>query len=153
MRSCTVVRATPSLRANEAVDSRALRRRRESRCCCSAVSRRFVGIVVISVGLYRQTDELQPLIRRSPPIHSDKRQRFPRGRRRKELAMTRIILLGAGKIGETIAHLLHASGDYTLSVADHDATRLAPIEALGVRTVRAEFGSPERLRELIRGQE
>jgi saccharopine dehydrogenase-like NADP-dependent oxidoreductase len=67
--------------------------------------------------------------------------------------MTRIILLGAGKIGETIAHLLHASGDYALTVADHDAARLAPIEALGVRTERAELTSPERLRELIRGNE
>ena len=67
--------------------------------------------------------------------------------------MTRIILLGAGKIGETIAHLLHASGDYALTVADHDAARLSPIEALGVRTERAEFTSPERLRELIRGHE
>ena len=67
--------------------------------------------------------------------------------------MTRIILLGAGKIGETIAHLLHASGDYALTVADHDATRLAPIEALGVRTELAELSSPQRLRELIRGQE
>jgi saccharopine dehydrogenase-like NADP-dependent oxidoreductase len=67
--------------------------------------------------------------------------------------MTRIILLGAGKIGETIAHLLHASGDYALTVADHDAARLPPIEALGVRTERAELTSPERLRELIRGNE
>ena len=67
--------------------------------------------------------------------------------------MTRIILLGAGKIGETIAHLLHASGDYALTVADHDATRLAPIEALGVRTECAELSSPQRLRELIHGHE
>ena len=66
---------------------------------------------------------------------------------------TRTILLGAGKIGETITHLLHASGDYALTVADQDAARLAPIAALGVATVCEEFGSPERLRELIRGQE
>jgi len=66
---------------------------------------------------------------------------------------TRTILLGAGKIGETITHLLHASGDYALTVVDQDAARLAPIEALGVPTVRAELGSSERLRELIRGQE
>ena len=67
--------------------------------------------------------------------------------------MTRTILLGAGKIGETIAHLLHASGDYALTVADQDATRLARIAALGARTEHAEFASPQRLRELIRGQE
>jgi len=35
--------ATPSWRASEAVDSRALRRSRASRCCCSSLSRRFVG--------------------------------------------------------------------------------------------------------------
>jgi len=37
--------------------------------------------------------------------------------------MTPLILLGAGKIGETIAHLLHHSGDYALTVADHDPAR------------------------------
>ena len=67
--------------------------------------------------------------------------------------MARIILFGAGKIGETIAHLLHASGDYDLTVVDQDAARLAPITALGVRTERAELAAPQRLRELIRGQE
>jgi saccharopine dehydrogenase-like NADP-dependent oxidoreductase len=67
--------------------------------------------------------------------------------------MTRLILLGAGKIGETITHLLQASGDYTLTVADQDEGRLAPMAALGAATVRSEFGDPEALRELIRGHE
>ena len=67
--------------------------------------------------------------------------------------MTRLILLGAGKIGETITHFLQASGDYTLTVADQDPTRLAPMAALGATTVRCEFGDPEALRELIRGHE
>jgi saccharopine dehydrogenase-like NADP-dependent oxidoreductase len=67
--------------------------------------------------------------------------------------MTRLILLGAGKIGETITHLLQASGDYTLTVADQDEARLAPMAALGAATVRAEFGDPEALRNLIRGHE
>ena len=67
--------------------------------------------------------------------------------------MTRLILLGAGKIGETITHFLQASGDYALTVADQDAARLAPMAALGAATVRCEFGDPAALRELIRGHE
>jgi saccharopine dehydrogenase-like NADP-dependent oxidoreductase len=67
--------------------------------------------------------------------------------------MTRLILLGAGKIGETITHFLQASGDYTLTVADQDPVRLAPMAALGAATVRCEFGDPAALRELIRGHE
>ena len=65
--------------------------------------------------------------------------------------MTSLILLGAGKIGETIAHLLQRSGDYALTVADQDPARLEPIAALGVRTVQAEFGDAKRVAELIRG--
>ncbi len=67
--------------------------------------------------------------------------------------MTRLILLGAGKIGETITHFLQSSGDYALTVADQDAARLAPMAALGAATVRCEFGDPAALRELIRGHE
>ena len=65
--------------------------------------------------------------------------------------MTPIILLGAGKIGETIAHLQLGSGDYALTVADQDPTRLAAIAALGVKTVRAAFDDPQALSALIRG--
>jgi len=67
--------------------------------------------------------------------------------------VTKLILLGAGKIGETITHFLQASGDYALTVADQDPSRLAPMAALGAATVRAEFGDPHMLRELIRGHE
>lgn len=66
--------------------------------------------------------------------------------------MTSLIILGAGKIGETIAHLLHRTGDYELTVADQDPTRLAAIAALGIRTIQSEFGDSERLRALIPGQ-
>ena len=65
--------------------------------------------------------------------------------------MTPLILLGAGKIGETISHLLQGSGDYALTVADQDPARLAPIAALGVKTVRAEFDDREALAALIHG--
>jgi saccharopine dehydrogenase-like NADP-dependent oxidoreductase len=67
--------------------------------------------------------------------------------------MTRILLLGAGKIGETITHLLRSSGDYALTVADQDPARLAPMAALGATTIHREFGDPGALPELIRGHE
>lgn len=65
--------------------------------------------------------------------------------------MTSLILLGAGKIGETIAHLLQRTGDYTLTVADHDPTRLEAVEALGMKTVQAQFHDAQELARLIHG--
>jgi len=65
--------------------------------------------------------------------------------------MTPLILLGAGKIGETIIHLLASTGDYALTVADRDAARLAPIAATGVTTVQADLADPAALARLIRG--
>ncbi|HEV8257435.1 MAG TPA: saccharopine dehydrogenase C-terminal domain-containing protein [Casimicrobiaceae bacterium] len=65
--------------------------------------------------------------------------------------MTPLILLGAGKIGETIAQFLHGSGDYMLTVADQDPARLTPIAALGVKTTRADFGDARALAALIGG--
>jgi saccharopine dehydrogenase-like NADP-dependent oxidoreductase len=67
--------------------------------------------------------------------------------------MSRLILLGAGKIGETITHFLQSSGDYALTVADQDPARLAPMAALGAAAVRCEFSDPTELRELIRGHD
>jgi len=65
--------------------------------------------------------------------------------------MTPLILLGAGKIGETIAQFLQGSGDYALTVADKDPVRLAPFAELGVKTARADFGDAHALASLIRG--
>ncbi len=66
--------------------------------------------------------------------------------------MTPLILLGAGKIGETITHLLRDCGDYALTVADQDPSRLDPIAALGVTTRHADFNAAPALSELLRGQ-
>ncbi|MCI1008679.1 saccharopine dehydrogenase NADP-binding domain-containing protein [Pseudomonas oryzihabitans] len=46
----------------------------------------------------------------------------------------KVTLLGAGHIGYTISQLLHASGDYQVTVADRDERALAAIAALGVQT-------------------
>src|ERR1700722_9747578 len=46
----------------------------------------------------------------------------------------RIILLAAGHIGGAIARLLHDSGDYQVTVADHEATALAKVAETGIAT-------------------
>lgn len=45
-----------------------------------------------------------------------------------------IVLLGAGKIGFAIALMLERSGDYSVLVADQDASRLAVLAELGCET-------------------
>lgn len=65
----------------------------------------------------------------------------------------RITLLGAGHIGQTIARLLAASGDYEVCVIDRSATaleRLAPL-ALTMRVV--ETGDGAALSAALRGQD
>ncbi len=42
--------------------------------------------------------------------------------------MLRVLILGAGKIGRTVAKLLAQTGDYTVAIADSDALALARIE-------------------------
>lgn len=50
------------------------------------------------------------------------------------MAKTKIVLAGAGKIGEAIVALLGGSGDYDITVVEQDAARLAIYEAMGLRT-------------------
>ena len=42
--------------------------------------------------------------------------------------MKSVVVIGAGKIGSTIAGLLSRSGDYSVMVADRSAAQLAAIE-------------------------
>jgi len=53
--------------------------------------------------------------------------------------MQRVIILGAGKIGRTIACLLTTSGDYAVTVGDHDET------ALDLIRTRVPKAVPERV--------
>lgn len=67
---------------------------------------------------------------------------------------TRVILLGAGKIGDAIIHLLAHAGDYVLTVADRDAVRLRAIEQAefpDVRTVVSELADADSVADLIDG--
>jgi saccharopine dehydrogenase-like NADP-dependent oxidoreductase len=69
---------------------------------------------------------------------------------------TRLILLGAGKIGDAILNLLSHSGDYRLTVADRDPQRLSQVQALGldrVSTVQAELRDAREVADLIDGHE
>jgi saccharopine dehydrogenase-like NADP-dependent oxidoreductase len=47
---------------------------------------------------------------------------------------TRVVLAGAGKIGEAIVALLGGSGDYDITVIEQDVERLAPYREAGLRT-------------------
>lgn len=69
---------------------------------------------------------------------------------------TRLILLGAGKIGDAILNLLSHSGDYRLTVADRDPQRLAHIETMkfpGVSTFSADITDALTLAGLIEGHD
>ncbi|HJV85908.1 MAG TPA: saccharopine dehydrogenase C-terminal domain-containing protein [Noviherbaspirillum sp.] len=69
---------------------------------------------------------------------------------------TRLILLGAGKIGDAIVNLLSHAGDYQLTVADRDPQRLAHVRAMGcpdVRVVQADIGDPDTAAGLIKGHD
>ncbi|HEX2531398.1 MAG TPA: saccharopine dehydrogenase C-terminal domain-containing protein [Burkholderiaceae bacterium] len=69
---------------------------------------------------------------------------------------TKLILLGAGKIGAAILNLLSHTGDFELTVVERDSQRLHHVEQAGfpnVRTVQADLGDPNALAELIGGHE
>lgn len=57
--------------------------------------------------------------------------------------MRNVIVIGAGKIGATIADMLAASGDYRVAVADHSVEALAQVAQPGWR--RCCSTSPTRL--------
>jgi saccharopine dehydrogenase-like NADP-dependent oxidoreductase len=65
--------------------------------------------------------------------------------------MQRVLVLGAGKIGRTIGCLLASTGDYTVTVADHDPKALDLIRArVPLATPeKADATDPAALRELL----
>jgi saccharopine dehydrogenase-like NADP-dependent oxidoreductase len=69
---------------------------------------------------------------------------------------TKLILLGAGKIGDAILNLLSHSGDYTLTVADRDPHRLAHVRAMNfpdLTIVQADISDSETVTDLIDGHD
>ncbi|HET8727776.1 MAG TPA: saccharopine dehydrogenase family protein [Alphaproteobacteria bacterium] len=67
--------------------------------------------------------------------------------------MTKVMVVGGGKIGAAIVELLSGTGDYTLTLADQDADALARIPAAQAGTVQIEVADPKRLREAISGHD
>ncbi len=65
----------------------------------------------------------------------------------------RITLLGAGHIGQTIAHLLATAGDYELTVLDRDAAALARLRALPLVARVADTADPTALVRELHGQQ
>jgi saccharopine dehydrogenase-like NADP-dependent oxidoreductase len=67
---------------------------------------------------------------------------------------TRLILLGAGKIGDAIVNLLSHTDDYHLTVVDRDPQRLAQVSAMpGVTVVQADIADPKAVLALIDGHD
>ena len=52
----------------------------------------------------------------------------------------RIALLGAGHIGQTIARLLHATGDYQVTVLDKNPAYLKTLAAEGIAAYKLFIG-------------
>ncbi|HLH98975.1 MAG TPA: saccharopine dehydrogenase family protein [Xanthobacteraceae bacterium] len=67
--------------------------------------------------------------------------------------MEKVVVLGAGKIGATIAGLLGATGDYQVTLADRSAEAFERLSGDGrVRPVIAEIEDGGRLLDLLNGQ-
>src|SRR5207253_10445217 len=65
-------------------------------------------------------------------------------------APARVVVLGAGKIGRTIAAMLHASADYAVTLVDCEAARLPGLPA-GVAVRVANPREPQVCAEILSG--
>jgi saccharopine dehydrogenase-like NADP-dependent oxidoreductase len=66
--------------------------------------------------------------------------------------MTRTLVFGAGKVGSTIAHLLHHSGDYAVTLADKDDAALERAASrLPVQTVTLDASDHSSLVAAFKG--
>ncbi len=65
----------------------------------------------------------------------------------------KIALLGAGHIGQTIARLLHTSGDYAVTVLDQNPAALPMLAAEGLATAAMDSGNPAALRAALKGHD
>src|SRR5918997_6123109 len=67
--------------------------------------------------------------------------------------MNSILVIGAGKIGSTIADMLFETGDYAVTVADVSAEALAAVARDGIATVRLDFGDAVALQAALKGHD
>ncbi len=67
--------------------------------------------------------------------------------------MKEIVVIGAGKIGQTIADMLGSTGDYRVTVADRSETQLAGIRTSAtVSTRKVDIADKEALTALLEGR-
>jgi saccharopine dehydrogenase-like NADP-dependent oxidoreductase len=65
----------------------------------------------------------------------------------------KVALLGAGHIGQTIARLLHATGDYQVTVLDKNPAYLAVLAAEGIATAEVDSDNRGALAAQLRGKD
>jgi saccharopine dehydrogenase-like NADP-dependent oxidoreductase len=65
----------------------------------------------------------------------------------------KVALLGAGHIGQTIARLLHGSGDYQVTVFDKNPAALAKLAAEGIATFRMQSDSLDQIVPELAGKQ
>ncbi|WP_417578681.1 saccharopine dehydrogenase C-terminal domain-containing protein [Pelagibacterium sp.] len=67
--------------------------------------------------------------------------------------MKEIVVIGAGRIGATIADMLSQSGDYSVTVVDRSAEALAALDTdAEVKTARCEVAEPGALEDILTGK-
>ena len=67
--------------------------------------------------------------------------------------MKNVVVIGAGKIGATVAGLLAATGDYQVTLADRSPEVLASLDRdERIRTVAADVEDSSKLVDLLNGQ-
>jgi saccharopine dehydrogenase-like NADP-dependent oxidoreductase len=69
------------------------------------------------------------------------------------MAKTKVVLAGAGKIGEAIVALLAPTGDYELTIVEQDAARLRAFAEQGLRTVACEVAEAPELAPVLAGHD
>ncbi|WP_281058749.1 saccharopine dehydrogenase family protein [Mesorhizobium sp. M2A.F.Ca.ET.042.01.1.1] len=70
-----------------------------------------------------------------------------------ELIMKNIVVVGAGKIGSTIAEMLSATGDYRVTLVDRSAAQLAAAELpAGVATQELDIAATGELEKILAGK-
>ena len=70
------------------------------------------------------------------------------------MALHRVLLLGAGKIGSAIAQFLSNTGEYDVLVGDADQAALLRLErSANVRTQQLTAGDPDALRHALKGRQ
>jgi saccharopine dehydrogenase-like NADP-dependent oxidoreductase len=66
--------------------------------------------------------------------------------------MSSILVVGAGKIGTTIASMLHETGDYSVTVADRSPAALAAVAREGVGTIGLDLDDAAAVDAALRGR-